>query len=80
MVYDRMAVNCRMCWGSGEVPGIWDAEACPGCHGRGGVLVLGEPVECRPCDGSGQVPADFLGLNMALCGNCGGSGWERRVG
>lgn len=54
MLYDRMAVICRMCWGSGEVPGIWDAEACPGCHGRGGVLVRGEPVECRPCDGSGD--------------------------
>ncbi len=80
MVYDSMPVNCRMCWGSGEVPGVWDAEACPGCRGRGGVLIYGEPALCMECEGNGQVPADIFGLNVALCGDCGGSGWAGRVG
>ena len=80
MVYDRMPVTCRMCWGNGEVQGGWGAEACPGCRGRGGVLVYGEPVLCRPCDGSGEVPDGPFGMYAALCGDCGGSGWAGRVG
>ena len=89
MVYDSMAVHCRMCGGSGQIRGpanLWQGqtyEPCPGCHGRGAVVIYGDPFECMACGGSGEVEVDPLqvayGWRAALCSDCGGSGWEGRV-
>ena len=66
---------CRECGGSGAKPGT-APSVCPDCKGRGvlaesqGLFALSQP--CPRCGGQGIVIED-------PCGNCHGSGRERRT-
>lgn len=64
---------CAICNGSGKYPGAFLTTKCPGCGGRGSVLVIQPAHKCGTCNGTGQVKGTSFGTYV--CDVCNGTGW-----
>lgn len=67
-----VSVSCARCGGTGKQRGMFGSTNCPGCRGKGSVLVMPPPKKCLLCGGSG-LQEGFI--NKPVCGVCWGTGW-----
>ena len=67
-----VTVNCARCAGTGRLPGFFGESPCPGCRGKGSVLVAAPARRCPLCGGSGKQEGF---IHKAVCGVCWGTGW-----
>jgi DnaJ-class molecular chaperone len=64
---------CRYCDGIGGTPD----NQCPGCTGKGSVLVHQPAIKCPRCLGSGKPETKLEYLNV--CAVCRGCGWVMTI-
>jgi DnaJ-class molecular chaperone len=69
---DSTIMICALCNGSGRHRLV---DTCPGCGGKGSVLVIEPAKLCALCGGKGSKSV----LKDPPCPACGGSGWPHTI-